>query len=69
MITPRELECLAHLSTGKTAKEIGRTINIGTRTVETYLNSTRQKTSCYTRSELIQWFENTFQHFLIHSKK
>ena len=63
-LSSRELQCLSHLSTGRTAKEIGRMLNIGPRTVETYVNRLRVKTSCQNRRELSNWFAETFQTFL-----
>ena len=64
-LTFRELQCLSYFSAGKTAKEIARVLNIGPRTVETYIANIRLKTKLQTKSELIHWFEDTFRHFLI----
>lgn len=64
-LTPRELQCLAPLSTGKTAKEIARILNIGPRTVETHINNIRLKTGCQNKSELVIWFEDIFKNYLI----
>ena len=66
-LTHRELQCLSYFSTGKTAKEIARAINIGPRTAETYIANIRLKTKLQTKSELIHWFEDTFRHFLINA--
>lgn len=52
----RERECLLHLSTGKTMKEIARLINLSPRTVEYYINTLKQKTKSNTKSSLIRLF-------------
>jgi DNA-binding CsgD family transcriptional regulator len=63
-ISTRELECLSHLTTGKTSKEIARELNLSPRTVDSYLNNIRNKTGCITKRELTQWFEHHFRLFL-----
>ncbi|OGT69581.1 MAG: hypothetical protein A3I12_03000 [Gammaproteobacteria bacterium RIFCSPLOWO2_02_FULL_38_11] len=45
-ITARELDCLHHLSKGLTAKEIGKTLKISHRTVETHLQHIKEKAGC-----------------------
>lgn len=52
-LSKRELECLLCFSQGKTAKEIGRSLNISPRTVETYLLNIKQKTGYYNVSNLV----------------
>jgi len=66
-LTPRELECLSYLTSGKTAKEIARIIDASPRTVETHINNIRLKTGCQSKRELTQWFEETFKPFLRNS--
>lgn len=63
-LSNRELQCLSYLSSGKTAKEIARILNISFRTVEAHICNLRLKTSCQTKNELINWFEEKFKHFL-----
>lgn len=63
-LTPRELQCLFHLSSGKTAKEIGQTLNRSPRTVETHIDKIRLKTTCTTQKELTKWFDSKFSHLL-----
>lgn len=63
-LTSRELQCLFQLSTGKTVKEIARTLSIGPRTVETYIDKIRLKTSCATQRQIIQWFDDKFSFYL-----
>jgi LuxR family quorum-sensing system transcriptional regulator SolR len=55
-LSQREKECLSHLSTGKTMKEIARIINISPRTVESYINTIKKKTGFNTKSNLIKMF-------------
>ncbi len=66
-LTLRELECLSYFTTGKTAKEIARILDVAPRTIEAHLNNIRVKTSCQTKIELTQWFEETFKPFLVKS--
>jgi DNA-binding CsgD family transcriptional regulator len=62
-LTSRQLECLAHFSTGKNVKEIGRALNnVSPRTVEVHLDKVRDITNCRTKSELAAWFNNKFNH-------
>lgn len=63
-LTMREIECLSYLTTGKTAKEIARLINVAPRTVEAHISNIRFKTGCHTKRDLNQWFEETFRPFL-----
>lgn len=60
-LSPRELQCLSHASTGMTAKEIAKSLGIGYRTIETHLNKARVKTGCQTKRELKHWFEDKFK--------
>lgn len=63
-LTPRELQCLFQLSSGKSAKEIGRALNISSRTVETHIDKIRLKTTCTTQKELVEWFNDNFGIYL-----
>jgi DNA-binding CsgD family transcriptional regulator len=63
-LSPREFQCLTHISTGKTAKEIALILNISPRTVETHVDKIRLKTTCNTQKEIIQWFEDKFKYLL-----
>ena len=49
----REIECLQGLIQGKTAKEIARSLNISFRTVEQYLNNTKDKMDVRSKSALL----------------
>ena len=57
-LSKRELECLIHLSHGKTAKEIGKILHISPRTVESYILSTKDKTGLNNKSELLDLIRN-----------
>jgi DNA-binding CsgD family transcriptional regulator len=59
-LTSREFDCLFHLSTGRTAKEIALALNISPRTVEAHIDKIRVKTTCVTQKEIIQWFDDKF---------
>lgn len=52
-ISEQQAVCLKHLSTGKTAKEIGREMDISYRTVEVYIAQLKEKLECDSSKELI----------------
>lgn len=52
-LTHREVQCLAYLTSGYSAKRIAQLFNISYRTVESHLATIRTKLYCRTRSELI----------------
>ena len=52
-LTQREAECLFLLVRGKTAKEIALFLEISTRTIESYIESIKNKMGVSTRSEII----------------
>lgn len=54
--TGREIDCLAHISRGRTAKETAKILNISVRTVETYLANAKIKTGCSSKSQLADIF-------------
>jgi DNA-binding CsgD family transcriptional regulator len=54
-ITAREFDCIKELLQGKTAKAIGRTLNITHRTVESHILHVKQKLNCHFKSELIDY--------------
>lgn len=62
-ISRREVECMRHLSTSKTVKEIAREMDLSPRTVESYLKNIKNKLSCSNKLELINLFKkNDIQH-------
>ncbi len=55
-LSMQEFKCLAWLSRGKTAKEVGRIMNLSPRTVESYMDNVKFKTRIDSRSKLIDLF-------------
>jgi DNA-binding NarL/FixJ family response regulator len=55
MLTPREQEVLRLVAQGHTDKEIGRTLGLSPRTVQTHLTRIREKTGARRRAELATW--------------
>jgi DNA-binding CsgD family transcriptional regulator len=57
-LSKREMECLFHLSIGKSMKEVALLLKLSPRTVESYLNSSKTKTES-TASVLFEAFLNS----------
>lgn len=57
LLSRRERECLELLLQGKTAKETAATLSLSQRTVESYLESTKQKLKCYNKGQLFSTAE------------
>ena len=55
-ISPREAECINHLSNGKSVKEIAHLLGISPRTVETYIESLKNKVGYTMKNDLINHF-------------
>jgi DNA-binding NarL/FixJ family response regulator len=55
MLTRREQDVLRLLAQGHTDKEIGRTLGLSPRTVQTHLTRIREKTGARRRAELATW--------------
>lgn len=55
--TPRELDCIVLLMQGYTFKMIANKLGISPRTVETYIENIKQKTGCFSKSELIKFLQ------------
>jgi DNA-binding CsgD family transcriptional regulator len=53
-LTPRESETLFFLLRGHTAKEVGKHLGISNRTVETHIESIKNKLDCQTKKEIIE---------------
>jgi len=68
-LTHREHTCLFYLLRGKSAKMIGKVLNLSPRTIEDYIFSLKIKFCCQTKSELIEkainngYMEILPQHF------
>jgi DNA-binding NarL/FixJ family response regulator len=54
-LTPREREVLRHIARGYTYKEIGRQLDISTKTVESHVSSVLRKLQLSNRHELSRW--------------
>jgi DNA-binding NarL/FixJ family response regulator len=54
-LTTREREVLRHIARGYAYKEIGRQLNISTKTVETHVSSVLRKLQLSNRYELTRW--------------
>lgn len=51
--TKRELQCINRFLEGMTTKEIAKTLEISTRTVESHLVNIKLKSNCKNRTKLI----------------
>ncbi|MGQ3890277.1 helix-turn-helix transcriptional regulator [Legionella sp. CNM-1927-20] len=54
-LTKRELDCAYLLMRGKTYREIAASLALSPQSIESYIESLKNKTSCYKKSELIEW--------------
>ncbi len=52
----RELQCVYHLATGKTSKEIAQALALSHRTVEHYIEDIRHKTACIDKGQLVELY-------------
>lgn len=52
-LTDRETQCLFYTIRGATSKEIGKSLNISSRTVECFIDSVRLKFKCRNKNELL----------------
>lgn len=59
-LSSQEFKCLALLSQGKTAKEIGRELKLSPRTVESYIENIKRKTKPRSRGHLVDVFKMNF---------
>lgn len=59
-ITKREQDCLSLIIKGRTTKEIARYLDISPRTVEYYINSLKNKIGCQYKTEILDWYEQSF---------
>ena len=63
-ISKREAECVRHLSSSKTVKEIAKAMDLSPRTVESYLNNIKNKLNCSSKLEIINLFEKSCIQYL-----
>lgn len=59
-LSPREVECLLHLSKNKTTKETAKLLNLSPRTIDAYIENIKKKLDCKRRSQLIEIFLESF---------
>ena len=52
-LSNRELECLFYTLRGKTARQISEIIKLSKRTIESYLESIKNKTGCQSKADLL----------------
>lgn len=52
----RELECIYHMTSGKTTKEIAKILQVSPRTVEFYLKNIKTKMNVSSRTAIIEKF-------------
>jgi DNA-binding NarL/FixJ family response regulator len=54
-LTPREREVLRHIARGYSYKEVGRSLHISVKTVETHVSAVLRKLQLSSRHELTRW--------------
>jgi DNA-binding CsgD family transcriptional regulator len=59
IFTRREFEVLSLLTKGKSMREVGRTLSISPRTVESYLYNAKDKTKSFTVNKLLESFASS----------
>ena len=63
IISLREFQCLFLMSKGQTFKEIGKSLDLSPRTVESYINNLKSKTGTSSKSELIKlYFKSPYRN-------
>ena len=67
VLSPREKECIFHSTSGKTAKEVARLVNLSPRTVEVHLANAKRKLGCRNFKELTYKFSSTLENIFGHS--
>lgn len=60
-LTPRQYDCLAQISMGRTAKEAAKIIGLSHRTVENYIAHLKTIFDCNTKSQLIDIYLENFK--------
>lgn len=57
-LTTRQMDCLFYLLRGKTSKETAAILGLSSRTIEYYIIQLKNKFSCHTKSELVDFAIN-----------
>lgn len=60
----REYECLTCIAKGRTVKEAANILNLSPKTIETHLYNARNKTNCYTKSNLVDLFWDKLYQYM-----
>jgi DNA-binding CsgD family transcriptional regulator len=60
LLTSKEQDCLFYLFLGKTMQQIGASLCISARTVESYINRIKRKTNLHTKNQLIDFFLSNY---------
>ncbi|OGT22550.1 MAG: hypothetical protein A3C55_00025 [Gammaproteobacteria bacterium RIFCSPHIGHO2_02_FULL_42_13] len=55
MFSKREVECIYYLIRGLSAKQIGRVLNLSSRTIETHVYNIKKKIGGQKKSDIISW--------------
>lgn len=63
-LTLQQSKCLQGILQGRTAKEIGKVVNLSNRTVEHYLERVRSYLGCRSNKELLIHYANQIPHWL-----
>ena len=58
-LTTRERECLQHIAQRKTYRNVGKLLNISSRTVETHIINAKVRNNIETTSELVEMYYNS----------
>lgn len=59
-LSERERECIQYLCSGFSIKQIARKLNVSPRTIETYIERSKNKLGCVNKADLIIKFTNLF---------
>ncbi len=55
VFSKREIECLYYLIRGLSAKQIGKILNLSSRTIETHIYNLKKKVGGRKKSDIITW--------------
>lgn len=56
LLTNRQLECLKLISNGRTAREVARIMNVSSRTVESHINTIKDKLKTTRKNSIIEYY-------------
>ncbi len=58
-LSAREIQCMTLIASGRTMKEIGKHLSLSPRTIESYLNSLKNKLGCTHKGDIISFYEQS----------